>query len=155
MDSRPRCLAVDALPFCWEDFKPYIFPPFSLLGKVLHKLKLEEVSDAIIIAPWWPAAPWYPQLLLVQRPVLLPQWDTLLTLPQEDTLHPLKDVMRLVAWHVSGIVWSSEEFLRGLPCSQVLEAWNRKAAFCSVEMLLLLVKEETEKSSSSRYSDSF
>jgi len=112
----PGAWAVDAFSFYWKDFKPYIFPPFSLLGKVLRELKL-DVSDAIIIAPWWPAAPWYPQLLLllVQRPVLLRQCDTLLTLPQEDTLHPLKDVMRLAVWHVSGIVWRSEEFLRGQP----------------------------------------
>ena len=60
---------------------------------------------------------WYPQLLqlLVQRPILLPQWDKLLTLPQEDLLHPLKDVMRLAAWHVSGITYRSEEFLQGQP----------------------------------------
>ena len=86
------------------------------------KLKVEEVSsDALIIAPWWPTAHWYPQLLqlLVQCPILLPQWDELLTLPLEDTpsytLHHLKDVMRLATWHVSGITYRSEEFLQGQP----------------------------------------
>lgn len=62
--------------------------------------------DAIVIAPLWPTAHWYPQLpeLAVQRPVILPLWDTLLiTLPQEDALHPLKDAMRVVAWYVSGV----------------------------------------------------
>ena len=51
------------------------------------KLKVEEVSDALVMAPWWPTAHWYPPLLqlLVQRPILLPQWDELLTLPQEDS----------------------------------------------------------------------
>ena len=29
--------------------------------------------------------------------------------------HPLKDVMRLAAWHVSGITYRSEEFLQGQP----------------------------------------
>ena len=113
----PGAWAVDAFSFCWREFKPYIFPPFSLLGRILMKLKVEEVSDALIIAPWWPTAHWYPQLLqlLVQRPILLPQWDKLLTLPQEDFLHPLKDVMRLAAWHVSGITYRSEEFLQGQP----------------------------------------
>lgn len=83
------------------------------------KLKMEEVSDALVIAPWWPTAHWYPPLLhlLVQRPILLPQWDELLTLPQEDSLHPLKDVMRLAAWHISGITYRSEEFLQGQPAS--------------------------------------
>ena len=85
----PGAWAVDAFSFCWREFKPYIFPPFSLLSRILTKLKVEEVSDALIIAPWWPTAHWYPQLLqcLVQRPILLPQWDKLLTLPREDFLH--------------------------------------------------------------------
>lgn len=62
-----------------------VFRPFSLLGRVLRKIKLKEVSDALIIAPFWPTAHWYPQVLelLVRGPILLPQWDRLLTLPQE------------------------------------------------------------------------
>ena len=57
--------------FCWREFKPYIFPPFSLLGRILTKLKVDEVPDALVIAPWWPTAHWYPPLLqlLVQRPI--------------------------------------------------------------------------------------
>ena len=111
----PGAFAVDAFSLSWKDFKPYIFPLFSLIGRILHKLKLEDFYDAIVIAPLWPTAHWYPQLLelAVKRPVLLPQWDSLLTLPQEDVRHLLKDVMRLVAWHVSGVAWRSEEFLRG------------------------------------------
>ena len=113
----PEPWAVDAFSFCWREFRPSIFLPFSLLGRILTKLKVEEVSDALVIAPWWPTAHWYPPLLqlLVQRHILLPQWDELLTLPQEDFLHPLKDVMRLAAWHVSGITYRSEEFLQGQP----------------------------------------
>ena len=84
----PGAWAVDAFSFCWSEFKPYIFPPFSLLGTILTKLKVEEVPDALVIAPWGPTAHWYSPLLqlLVQRPILLPQWDELLTLPQEDFL---------------------------------------------------------------------
>ena len=36
-------------------------------------------------------------------------------MPQEDFLHPLKNVMRLAAWHVSGITHRSDEFLQGQP----------------------------------------
>ena len=42
----PGAVAVDAFSLCWKSFKPYAFRPFSLLGRVLHKLKLEEVPDA-------------------------------------------------------------------------------------------------------------
>ena len=71
----PGAWGVDAFSFCWREFKPYIFPPFSLLGRVLTKLKVEEVPDALVIATWWPTAHWYPPRLqlLVQRPILLPQ----------------------------------------------------------------------------------
>ena len=77
----PGAWGVDAFSFCRREFKPYIFPPFSLLGRVLTKLKVEEVPDALVIASWWLTAHWYPPLLqlLVQRPILLPPWDELLT----------------------------------------------------------------------------
>ena len=39
----PGAWAVDAFSFGWKDFKLCIFPPFSLLGRVFRKLKLEEV----------------------------------------------------------------------------------------------------------------
>ena len=116
--------AVDAFSFCWREFKPYIFSPFSLLGRILTKLKVEEVPDALVIAPWWPTAHWYPPLpqLLVQRPILLPQRDELLTLPQEDFLHPLKDVMRLAAWCIRDNLQ-----VRGISpraASYVLKSWR-------------------------------
>ena len=38
-------------------------PPFSFLGRILTKLKVEEVPDALVIAPWWPTAHWYSPLL--------------------------------------------------------------------------------------------
>ena len=131
--------AADAFSFCWREFKPCIFPPVSLLGSILMKLKVDEVSNALIIAPWWPTAHWYPQLLqlLVQRPILLPQWDELLTLPQEDCLHLLKDVMRLAAWHVSGITYRSEEFLQGQPA--ICSRHGVPAVFSDLEIFLLLV----------------
>ena len=83
----PGAWAVDGFSFCWREFKPYIFPPFSLLGIILMKLKVEEVSDALVIVSWWPTAHWYPPLLQ----------------------------MRLAVWHVFGITYSSEEFLQGHP----------------------------------------
>ena len=40
----------------------YAFPPFSMIGKVLLKIKTEEV-DVILITPSWPAQPWYSKVL--------------------------------------------------------------------------------------------
>ena len=49
--------AVDAFSLSWKYFRPYMFPPFSVIGRVLHKLKPEEVLDEIFIATLWPTAP--------------------------------------------------------------------------------------------------
>ena len=46
----PGAWAVDAF-FGSSCLKPYLFPPFSLLGKVLQKLKMEEVLSAVVITP--------------------------------------------------------------------------------------------------------
>lgn len=45
------------------------------------KLKVEDVSDALVTPPLWPTAHWYPLLLqlLVQYRILLPQCDELLS----------------------------------------------------------------------------
>ena len=106
---------------------PYIFPPFSLFGRILMKLKVEEVSDVLVIVPWWPTAHWYPPLLqlLVQCPILLPQWDELLTLPREGFLHPLKDVMRNAPGRVACI--RDHLQVRGISpraSSYVLKSWR-------------------------------
>ena len=110
----PGAWALDAFSFCWREFKPYIFLLFRFLSRILMKRKVEEVSDALIIAPWWPTAHWYPASP-IKGPASYPQWVELLTLPQEDFLHPLRDVMRLATWHVSGITYKSAEFLQWQP----------------------------------------
>ena len=72
-------------------FIPYIFPPFSLLGKVLHKIQHDRVPKAPVIAPCWPTAIWCPTLLslLFCSPIILPQKPDLLTL-NATQLHPLR-----------------------------------------------------------------
>ena len=63
----------------WSEFElAYAFPPFSLIGKVLQKLK-EEGGEAIIVVPMWPGKPWFSQLfhMLIDCIVLLPRTNTL------------------------------------------------------------------------------
>ena len=110
----PGAKAIDAFSLDWHNLRAYMFPPFSLLGKVLAKLKAEAVSEAIVVAPWWPTAHWYPLLLqlVAAQPVLLPRWKHLLILPQDrDKVHPLQQSLRLAAWYVSGLDSKVEEFL--------------------------------------------
>ena len=98
----------------------YIFPPFSLISRILAKVRRDK-AVAILIAPVWPTQGWYPVLLhyLVQLPVLLPQWEDLLVRPHNQEFHPLRFKMRPAAWVVSGNLSQTREFLLKLPTLSV------------------------------------
>ena len=102
-----------------EGIQTLYFPSFQFVEQNLNEAQgggsFRCSSHSTLVANSTLVSTASPKLLLVQRPILLPQWDELLTLPQEDFLHPLKDVMRLAARHVSGITYMSEEFLQGQP----------------------------------------
>lgn len=107
----PRACHVDAFSFSWSGKFVYIFPPFSLLNRCLQKLENDQTS-ALLIAPVWPTQVWWPRLLslLVANPLLLPQDKDLLILPQSETLHPLRNQMRLMACLLSGNTMKQEEY---------------------------------------------
>ena len=50
----PQALAVDALSQDWQWRSMYMFPPFSLLNKVIQKLRSTQAAEVILVAPWWP-----------------------------------------------------------------------------------------------------
>ena len=60
-----------------------MFPPFSLIGRILQKLEDDKVRKAIIIIPMWVTQAWFPNLLqmLIQNPFRLPVTQKLLRLP--------------------------------------------------------------------------
>ena len=55
----PRVLAVHALPQDWQGRSVYMFPPFSLLNKVIQKLWSTQAAEVILVAPWWPKQSWF------------------------------------------------------------------------------------------------
>ena len=56
----PRALAIDTLYQDWQGRSMYMFPPFSLLNKVIQKLRTTQEGEVILTAPW---QPWFPYLL--------------------------------------------------------------------------------------------
>lgn len=100
----PEALYTDAFSLDWSKWKPYIFPPFRLLGMVLNKIKEDQVKAALLICPLWPNQTWFPLFLdsLVSIPVRLPRHKDLLTLPHNNELHPMKKHLQLVGAIVSG-----------------------------------------------------
>ena len=55
----PNTWTVDALSVSWEDLDMYVFPPVSLLDKVISKLSDNLSQRVILIAPGWPNMPWF------------------------------------------------------------------------------------------------
>ena len=116
----PGAMAVDAFSLHWANMKCYAFPPFSLLPRVLSKIRNDEAL-VLLIAPVWPTQSWYPLLLqlLINQPIRLPRLDNLLTLPHSLEQHPLRNKLDLAAWTLSGKLSQTRDFRRNLLRSSV------------------------------------
>ena len=100
----PEAVHADALTMDWAPFKGYAFPPFNLIPAVLHKVS-QDKADIILVAPIWPAQPWWPLLLslLIEHPVLLPRSRHLLRDPTDpQRINPMFPRLHLAVFHVSG-----------------------------------------------------
>lgn len=58
----PDALAIDAFTVNWNTRFFYAFPPFPLILKCIQKI-IEENASGILVFPFWPSQPWYPQLM--------------------------------------------------------------------------------------------
>ena len=113
----PGAVAIDAFHLSWKQYVPYMFPPFSLISRVLQKIQQEKVQG-IIIVPKWPTQTWWPVLMrmLVDNPVLLPKRKKLLFLPSSpEKIHPLYPKLELLMCHLSGDHLKAKEFRQKLP----------------------------------------
>ena len=55
-------MAVNAFSLTWNNIFFYMFPLFSLVGRVLAKV-IRDKTDAVIVVPDWSTQYWYPQLM--------------------------------------------------------------------------------------------
>ena len=100
----PYASQVDAFSFNWADYKPYIFPPFSVINRVLQKIRVDKTL-ALCVLPEWKTQAWWPQLqeMMVQEPLVLKPGPQVLVLPnKKGELHPLHRKLRLVICLLSG-----------------------------------------------------
>ena len=74
----PEATYVNAFSMEWT-FEFYVFPPFSLIGRIIQKKSI-EASTGILIVPNWPTQPWYSHLMkiLIDTPLVLPSRKNLL-----------------------------------------------------------------------------
>ena len=99
----PEAFVINALTIDWKGYFWYAFPPFSLIPKILRKIK-EEGSRGILIVPKWTCHPWYPMFmeLLVSRTVQFGPSSNLLLSPCRERTHPLAAKLILVSGVVLG-----------------------------------------------------
>ena len=120
----PFALATDALQTPWTGLQGgYAFPPFSLIGRCLQKVKRDK-STIVLLAPVWPTQYWFPTLLesLVEAPLLLQSYRTLLKGPfgEPNPLLLHSPPLQLAVWRVSGDVTRQKGFRQKL---QTLSQW--------------------------------
>ena len=67
----PSAVATDALLQNWNGWLADAFPPWTLIPAVLKKLRSSSGVLLMLIAPYWPQRPWFPELLdlVVDGPV--------------------------------------------------------------------------------------
>ena len=100
----PTAWSQDAFNSNWNNMgRVYACPPWSLLSKVLQKIKLEKVK-ATVITPYWPSALWYPTIraMSISEPLQVPR-DMVLPAPGNSPHILAKNPMwSLAAWNVDG-----------------------------------------------------
>lgn len=98
----PDAYAIDAFTLKWHNTFFYAFPPFSLISRMLQKIKREK-AIGIVVIPCWPSQPWYPlfnSMVISRKIILEPRRDLLLSSSRES--HPLHKNLTLIAAKLSG-----------------------------------------------------
>ena len=109
---QPEAMAVDAFSLNWGLFLGYAFPPFGLIQRCLNKIRKDR-AEMILVAPVWPAQPWYPVLMgLACEPPRIFQPSDGILLDPSGCPHPLMahQSLTLAAWRLSGIATRPEAF---------------------------------------------
>ena len=101
----PHTEAVDALAQDnWDTCQNFVNPPFRLLTKVVQKI-ISSKANATVIAPWWPAQPWFKMLqkMAVCAPIKLPKASKLCISVTHYAPEPIRNQKwKIYAWKVSG-----------------------------------------------------
>ena len=108
--SRHSCsaaTAVDAFAQSWSGLFVYAFPPINLIRRVLLQIRNQQVEEAIVVVPNWPAREWFPLLLQMTSEIPVQfrlELDLLSqTLQDRETqFHPDLRQLQLTAWKLNG-----------------------------------------------------
>ena len=96
----PQAVFEDAFRHPWDDLDLYAFPPFALIGRVIARVRESSQVAMTLVAPIWPEEERFADLLLllIQPPLALPCWDSLLRQPHCNLFHRGVHVLNLHPW---------------------------------------------------------
>lgn len=57
--KKTEAFVINAFTISWSNLEFYAFPAFSLIAKVLQKIKNDRASG-ILIVPYWTSQTWFP-----------------------------------------------------------------------------------------------
>lgn len=118
----PFASAIDAFSLDWGKNYIYMFPPFSLIARILQKI-LQDKAEVVLVAPIWTTQGWWAQMLhmICQQSYYLPSSQGILTLPHKpDRKHPLKKMV-LGVFRLSGKLFKSKDYQSMLPTSSWMD----------------------------------
>ena len=132
----PKSYTTDAFSINWQDWNFYAFPPFSLLPRVLKKIR-EDGAKGIVVCPNWPSQAFYPMLadMVIQKPIKISARKNLLVMPNNLMLsHRLAKNLCLLICLVSGRDSEVKEFHNQLQISYCIagERIPERAIVCTL-----------------------
>ena len=98
-----EAFAVDAFSINWDKKVLYMFPPFSVIPRILQKIQMEQ-AEVVLVAPVWKTQTWWPHLqkLLCQDWYMIPSAYKVLSLHHKPAKrHPLKH-LQLGVFRITG-----------------------------------------------------
>ena len=108
----PYATHINGFSINWSHYKPYIFPPFSVIFKALQKLRIDQAT-ALCVLPKWPTQAWWPliQDMLLEEPLIIPPHPKNLILPgKPEEVHPLHKKLSLCICLLSGENTNERDF---------------------------------------------
>lgn len=111
----PEAEFVNAFAMTWSDRYFYAFPPFSIIPRLMVKLR-EEQSECLLVCPIWLTQTWFVTVMehLIEDPYILVVHDKLLTLPGTGRIHPLSNNLVLMVCRLSGKFSKVKTYQNGL-----------------------------------------
>ena len=123
----PDAESVDAFSMSWENIYFYAFPPFSLIPRLMTKLR-EDHSECILVAPIWFTQTWFPTVMehLIKEPYILPVDPKLLSLPGTTRKHPLSNKLIFMVCRLSGKPYKTKTFQNVLQTSSCVHGTQKQ-----------------------------